>query len=342
MSKRRSDLPKRVYEKGGAYWHVRAEGKKRIWTRLSTIRDGLPALYRALADMEQADQARDSMAALIADWLAEVGSRHSVKTQANDAYQTRTISESFQEFRAQEVTAPAIVEFLKHFSDKPRTYNAYRSMLRELMRFAEEKGYRPPGTNPVDSLKTMSVKARTRYITDSEVRRIKVAVMYGDDGKRTRSGHTICALIDMAYLTGQRIGDLLSLRWSDVGKQGIAFQPAKTEGSTGAQVLIAWTQRLRDVVDRLRALPNQSPAFVFCTLQGQPYTYSGASTAWKRAVKRAGVKDCHFHDLRGKALTDVDRGRGIMEAQRMGAHSTQSQTADYVRHKRALKVDATR
>lgn len=141
MSKRRSDLPKRVYEKGGAYWHVRAEGKKRIWTRLSTIRDGLPALYRALADMEQADQARDSMAALIADWLVEVGSRHSVKTQANDAYQTRTISESFQEFRAQEVTAPAIVEFLKHFSDKPRTYNAYRSMLRELMRLAEEKVY---------------------------------------------------------------------------------------------------------------------------------------------------------------------------------------------------------
>ena len=27
MSKRRSDLPKRVYEKGGAYWHVRAKGK---------------------------------------------------------------------------------------------------------------------------------------------------------------------------------------------------------------------------------------------------------------------------------------------------------------------------
>src|SRR5256885_16719257 len=27
------------------------------------------------------------------------------------------------------------------------------------------------------------------------------------------------SLIDMAYLTGQRIGDLLTLRWSDVGKQ---------------------------------------------------------------------------------------------------------------------------
>lgn len=339
---KRSDLPKRVFAKSGAYWHVRAAGVKRIWTRLCAISDGMPAMYRALADLEQADMARDHMPAMIADWLKEVGSKHSEKTRANDAYQTRTISESFQEFRAKDVTAPAIVEFLKHFSDKPRTFNLYRSMLRELMRFAEEKGYRPPGSNPVDSLKTMPVKARTRYITDSEVRRIKVAAMYGDDGKRTRSGHTICALIDMAYLTGQRIGDLLTLRWGDIGKDGIAFQPTKTEESTGAKVLIAWTERLRELVDRVRALPNQSAEFVFCTLQGRPYAYSGASTAWKRAVKRAGVKNCHFHDLRGKALTDVDRGRGIMEAQRMGAHSTQAQTADYVRHKLALRVDATR
>jgi len=339
---KRRDLPKRVFEKSGAYWHVRASGVKRIWTRLCSVKDGMPAMYRALADLEQADLARDHMPALITDWLKEVGSKHSEKTKANDAYQTRTISDSFQEFRAKDVGAPAIVEFLKHFSDKPRTYNAYRSMLRELMRFAEEKGYRQPGSNPVDSLKTMSIKARTRYITDSEMRRIKVAAMYGDDGNRTRSGHTICALIDMAYLTGQRIGDLLALRWSDVGKHGVAFQPTKTEASTGAKVLIAWTPRLRELIERIKGMPNQSPEFVFCTLQGEPYAYNGAATAWKRAVKRAGIENCHFHDLRGKALTDVDRGRGIMEAQRMGAHSTQAQTAGYVRHKLAMRVDATR
>ncbi|MEG0002629.1 MAG: tyrosine-type recombinase/integrase [Comamonas sp.] len=335
-------LPKRVYKKHGSYWHVRSSGKKKLWTRLSSISDGLPALYRALAEVEQEDTAQDLMPALIKTWLIEVDSKHSAKTQANSAYQTRNISESFQEFRAKEVTAPSVLEFLKHFADKPRTYNAYRAMLRELMRFAEQKGFRDPGTNPVDSLKTATIKARTRYITDSEVRRIKVSAMYGDDGLRTRAGATLCALIDMAYLTGQRIGDLLTLEWSGVGKHGISFQPAKIEDSTGAKVLIEWSPRLTELVARIKLLPKSNAQFVFCTLQGKPYTYSGASTAWKRAVKRAGIKNCHFHDLRSKALTDVDKGRGIMDAQRMGAHSTQSQTAGYVRHKLAIRVGATR
>jgi hypothetical protein len=34
----------------------------------------------------------------------------------------------------------------------------------------------------------MPVKARDRYPTDSELRRIKVAAFYGKDGKRTRMG----------------------------------------------------------------------------------------------------------------------------------------------------------
>ena len=71
-----------------------------------------------------------------------------------------------------------MIEFLKSFQAMPRTYNAYRSHIRELMRYAEERGWREPGTNPVDSLRTMTVKARTRYITDSEMRRIKVGACF--------------------------------------------------------------------------------------------------------------------------------------------------------------------
>jgi hypothetical protein len=37
-------------------------------------------------------------------------------------------------------------------------------------------------------------------------------------------------------------------------------------------------------------------------------------------------------------LTDVDEKRGIGSAQRMGGHSTQTQTAEYVRHKVARKT----
>lgn len=50
----------------------------------------------------------------------------------------------------------------------------------------------------------------------------------------------------------------------------------------------------------------------------------------------------HFHDLRAKALTDVDATPGMGAARTMGAHTTETQTADYVRHKKAKKTGATR
>lgn len=345
----KSVLPKNVFEKHGAYYFVKAEGAKRKWTRLSGVREGLPALYQALAQVTTEDILLDTVPKLIADWLKEVGSTHAKKTQANDAYMCREVSKSFVEFRAEQIRPPHVVEFLKSFQSMPRTYNAYRSHIRELMRYAEERGWREPGSNPVDSLRTMTVKARTRYITDSEMRRIKIGAIYSNPHPKTghktinRSGLMLCALIDMAYLTGQRIGDLLTMEWSEIGKDGILFEPNKVAGSTGAKVFIEWSPRLRDVVARLKKIKRRDiTRWLFTTQDGQQFTYSGASTAWKRAVKRSGVKGVHFHDIRSKALTDVDTTRGIGQAQTMGGHTTQTQTAEYIRHKKAKKTGATR
>lgn len=341
----KSDLPKRVYIKHGAFYFV-AQNK---WSKLCRVREGLPAMYRVLAEITAQDVLSDTMPRLVADWKTEVSSRHGKKTQANDAYMCRTVAASFVEFRAKDVKPPDVVDFLKAFIDKPRTYNGYRSHVRELMRYAEERGWREPGTNPVDALRTMTVKPRTRYITDSELRRIKIGAIYSNPhpvkGYKTknRSGLMLCALIDMAYLTGQRIGDLLTMEWSDIGRDGILFEPSKVAGSTGAKIFIEWSSRLRDVVARLKVLKRRDiTRWLFTTQGGQQFTYSGASTAWKRAVKRSGVLGVHFHDLRARALTDVDDKRGMGDAQKMGGHSTPNQTADYVRHKTARKTGATR
>lgn len=341
----KTDLPKRVYIKHGAYYFV-AQNK---WRKLSRVKDGMPAMYRALAEITERDVLDDSVPYLVSEWLAAVSVNHSKKTQANDAYMCNTVATSFVEFRACDVRPPHVVDFLKAFRDMPRTYNGYRSHVRELMRYAEERGWREPGTNPVDSLRTMTVKPRTRYITDSEMRRIKVGAIYSNPhpttGHKTknRSGLMLCALVDMAYLTGQRIGDLLTMEWAEIGRDGILFEPNKVAGSTGAKIFIEWSPRLRNVVDRLKVLKRRDiTRWLFTTQQGQQFTYSGASTAWKRAVKRSGVKGVHFHDLRAKAMTDVEDKRGMGDAQKMGGHSTPNQTADYVRHKTARKTGATR
>lgn len=344
MTSRRGPV-KGTFEQSGSYYLVRADGKRRVWIKLCRVKDGLPALYAALA-RESAPAARsDTLPGLIADWQRDVMPRHAGSTQRDERAQCRIIGESFADFNAAQVRAPDVAEFLRHLRDRPRTHNAYRGMLGELMRYAEERGLREPGSNPVRALRTMSTPPRDRYITDSELRRIKVAAMRGRDGLDTRSGPMLCALVDVAYLTGQRIGDLLALEWAQVSDAGIAFHPAKTRGSTGARILIEWTPKLRDAERRLRALRKERRAFtasVFTTQMGVPYTYWGAATAWRRAVARAGIADCHFHDLRAKALTDKERHEGMQAARTMGTHSTEQQTSTYVRARSGRKTGATR
>ena len=147
-------------------------------------------------------------------------------------------------------------------------------------------------------------------------------------------------------IRGQRIGDLLTMQWSEILPKGILFLPAKTANSTGAKVMVEWTPKLIRLVERLKALKrvNITP-WVFTNVHGQQLTHDAVKSAWRRARARAGVDDLldiHFHDIRAKAITDVDDLRGIGDAQTMGGHSTQTQTADYIRHKKAKRTAATR
>jgi len=346
-------LPERVFIKGRWYYLVVAEGKKRVWKKLSLVRDGLAAMYIALGELLSRDTDADKMPALIAAWLKEVSAKRSDKQHGEDKSRTRRIANRFADYLAADVEPPDVVEFLKDFSATPRTYNAYRALIGELMRFAIEKGHRPPGTNPVtDVVRTMKTPPRTRYITDSELRRIKAAaisrrpsVLKPGTMIENAGGRMLCALIDMAYLTGQALGDLLALEWSDFKDDGIEFARSKVAHSTGSRVLIQWTPRLDELHERLKAMRKARRGFgaaVFVKGSGEPYTQSGLQSAWERSRDRAGIVGCTFHDIKAKALTDKEAREGMRAASAMGQHSTEQQTATYVRRKSARKTSATR
>lgn len=350
-----------MYPKGRWYYLVTAEGTKRIWTKLTLIRDGIPELYRKLADLKAQVVAPDRVPMLAQLWLKEACSDHA--DTRNDEWAVKEISNALAEFRAREVTTPACIQFLKRWKDKKqaRTFNLMRHALLDMMRFAEGKEcggvpFREPGTNPVASIKRMSTTARDRYPTDSEVRRLKFHAIVGRDGCRTRSGPYVAAAIDLAYLTGQRIGDLLDLRWSKraamdeagevvapyISDEGLYFKPSKTEKTTGAKVLITWTPRLKAVIARIEASGRRNLRYVLTNQSAQQLLYDTFSTAWWRTCDRAGIKGLHFHDLKAKALTDTEETHGMRAAQTKGAHSTEKQTSDYVRRRKAQKSEATR
>lgn len=215
----------------------------------------------------------------------------------------------------------------------PYAYNKAVTMVRHFMHIAIMSGLR--NDDPTQYIRGAKIKQRDRYITDSELRRIKVAAIR-QNGQRSRAGEVICCFIDLAYLTGQRLGDLVRLKWADLTPQGIRFCTSKT----GAKICIEYTPRLRALIERIKRYKAGSE-YLLSQTTGKPYANNTICWNWIAACKKAGVGDAHFHDIRAKALTDKYLREGIEQANAMGAHRTQWQTAHYIKRRKILVTSAT-
>ena len=252
------------------------------------------------------------------------------------------------------------MEFLEPLQATARTHDLFRAQLHSVFAYAELKGWRKAGSNPVSVVPQMGYTPRTRYITDSELRRVKVGCLYGDDGKRTRSGITMACCIELAYLTAMDVGVMIRIleqRDPDQPEEphlcaeGIWLRRDKTKGTGGDALIVTWTPRLRAVVARLLKLKAernlkkraaqrvQTPALI-TKQDGTPMTYEALAAAWQRGVKRSGVAPTMFRDLRAKALTDKADREGMRAASDLGVHATEAQTTSYVRRTKARKTGA--
>lgn len=353
--KNASPLPSRVYEKNGAWYFVDI---RRKWHKLCRVSDGLTALYSALANINRDldERQTNTMPALIDAWLLAKLASYAPKTQEEYRRMATFIRSEFDaQWQVDEVEPKDIARFLdKHFESKPNASNKYRALLSVMFTFAVRKGLR--NANPVSEVAGATEGKRDRYITDAELNAVRASVLLGNDDKPTPSGPPIVALIDLAYQTAQRIGDLLALNWSDVTSEGIMFHPAKTVNSSGVRMLIEMTPDLQATLDSAKAGKVKAIGPVICTQAGGRFTYSGAQTAWKRACQRARQRyenrcaaagetpdprflvGMHFHDLRAKALTDKRRQEGAAAAQALAGHTTAEMTAHYTKAREIERV----
>jgi integrase len=143
--------------------------------------------------------------------------------------------------------------------------------------------------------------------------------------------------IDLAVSTGQRRGDLLSLKRDQLTDDGIVFQQSKT----GSGVLIAWSDDLRAIVARANALSPQIPAdYLIRKPNGKRYTARGFSAIWQRLMAKALkcgkngeppalTERFTFHDLRS---VSADGAQTAEEARdRLGHASVETTKRHYLR-----------
>jgi hypothetical protein len=152
-----------------------------------------------------------------------------------------------------------------------------------------------------------------------------------------KAGDRLRVIMDLCYLTGQRIGDVLAIRRADLTDDGIAFKQEKT----GKRLIVAWTPELRRAVESAKSLTRHvTPLTLFYAKGGKTPGYKIIWRQWKTACKLAGVANANIHDLRALSGTDADR-QGI-DAQALLGHTDPKMTRRYLRDRSAKVVSGPR
>lgn len=323
----RDGLPRRVYVKHGRYYYVRPTDER--WMPLTRVKQGLPAMFRALAELTDAETNSERMPAVIARWLEAKAAAGDWSSSTKDDMErvAARLGKALAQFTPRQLTPPACAKALAPLLAKPRTYNLYRSALRQVMSHAALEGLRD-GHNPVDDVPPRKMKQRVRIVTVAELDAMAKALM-----QAARGGATHVRMLALCIKTGQRISDVLKLRAQDCADDGILVD----QGKTGAPLLIEWDDELRTLVDdcftdrdRIGHLLVQST--------GKRYTYAGVRSAWVRAMARAGIEDLHIHDLRGEAGARIADTMGPYAAQTLLGHKSVTMTEGYIRGKTRRKA----
>lgn len=311
MARRR--LPPAVYYKHGAYYLVR----RNKWIRLGADESTALGEYGRIMS---ATAAPGSMPALIDAMLPRIlrngqtGKPHAAETQRKYRECAAMLKQMLAQLSVDSISTRDVRELKRELEATPTVANRAVTVLKMILDAAVEDDI--IATNPAAGIPRLRIAPRDRLITDAEYRRI-----------HARADPLLQAIMALCYATGQRIGDVLSIRTEDVTEAGVAFVQQKT----GARLVVGWTDDLRAAVDAALALSVLAvrPAYI---LGGHsPVTYAMTFKRWRHACRAAKVEDVRIHDLRALAGTDAD-AQGH-DAQRLLGHKDRRTTVIYLRSK---------
>lgn len=315
MRPRKKDrhLPPCVYHRHGAYWHVKA-GK---WTRLSA---DLPAALTEYARIHT--QPKGGMAALIEEALPHILKGKAEATIRQYRVAAHRLQEMLVEFAPQQVTPRHVAQVRRSLADSYAVANRTITVLRLVFDYALEEQL--VESNPCIGIKRIAQETRTRRVLPSEFNAIKA-----------EAGPLLQVVMDLCYLTGQRIGDVLTIKRADLKDEGIYIEQQKT----GARLMIAWTPELRAVVDRAKELHGSVAGLTFL-LKGSRKaapTYHMIWKQWTKACEKAKVEDANIHDLRAMSGTEAE-AQGH-DPQKLLGHTDGKMTKRYLRDRTVPVVE---
>lgn len=252
------------------------------------------------------------------------------------------------------------------FNDEPsiHTLETYYNTLSGFFSWCAEQGH--IGESPMKSLSRPRAPSDSFTVLDvselQEIRRVIIAETTpnppGQNANRKRLRRFMLGLADVAVASMMRIGELCSIRWSQVRLQSTEEMTAyvRVENYTEDEVedgCDGFTAKTRTSTNRSIFLPprgayvfyklyerykedtGEPPPFdriVFRSAMGKPLIPQTASKLWAHYVGEANVgRRVRFHDLRHTGISWAlnDLGMPVSHVQEMAGHATADRTLSY-------------
>lgn len=238
---------------------------------------------------------------------------------------TKTVvkGRTFGDWRITEITREALEAFQQQ---RPRVAgNRNLALLRAMFSWAVVDGLVPASPFKVGGVTVVKLRqetARSRRLQADESDRLIAA------------SRTLTPLVVAALESGCRLGELLSLQWSQVrfAPRAELFLPAqKTKAKKDRRIPMSTTLQAVLTARKLDPAGELLPAdrYVFGDEIGR--RRRTIKTAWRLTCRRAGITDLHFHDLRREAGSRwMDAGVPLATIQRWLGHHNISQTSQYL------------
>ena len=153
--------------------------------------------------------------------------------------------------------------------------------------------------------------SRTRRLEADEKDRILTAA-------KLQRNEYICSIIEFAIETGMRRSEILKLKWQDINLEtGLALL---YDTKNGEDRKVPLTLKCIQLLNQL----SRSHEHVF------PISATCLNQAWRRAVRKAEIKDLRFHDLRHEAVSRFfEMGMNIAEVALISGHKDVTQLFRY-------------
>ena len=152
---------------------------------------------------------------------------------------------------------PSLVAHM-HLSFRETPYAANRALavLSGMMKWAEQQGYRPRGSNPIKGLERFREQKRERFLSEVELRRLGDALTAAE----AKASPFAIAAIRLLMFTGARRDEILTLRWEHVDlERGLLLLPDSKTGKKPI-VLNAPAAALLAGLPRITGNPHSSSA----------------------------------------------------------------------------------